>query len=392
MRIPAGIVSMDINDEQVTRWGYVVSSARRHEDSSEGRIEAGGIEPPRSADSVPAIRGCCSSPRERLRRARSGMGKKDGSALGGRWLTMRLSRRQERMSRSGAIIVAATLMIVPARAGADVSAQAIGDATQAVDDATQAVGNAVGDATQAVGDATQDATQAVGNAVGDATQAGGAATQDATQAVDGATQDATQVVGDAVDDATQAVGGAVGGATQAVGGAVGGATQAVGGAVGGATQAATGATQAVGSVVDGATQGASGAVGDGGSTGGRVDGAPGGQESDGRNDPAAMSRHPAAPRTPWPASHADVDRVFPTPQGEGVEEQGDPCVGDAGSVCLGLLYGIGGFEDGGAKVLGILVTTGAAVIVLMLICLGLGVTGSTLVVASRRSLARSPAS
>ena len=75
-----------------------------------------------------------------------------------------------------------------------------------------------------------------------------------------------------------------------------------------------------------------------------------------------------------------------------MDEQGDPCVGEAGSVCLGLLYGMGGFEDGGAKVLGILVTTGAAVIVLMLICLGLGVTGSTLVVASRRSLARSPAS
>ena len=251
---------------------------------------------------------------------------------------MRLSRRQERMSRSGAIIVAATLMLVPARAVADVSAQGVGDATQAVDGATQAVGDAVGDATQAVGDAVGDTTQAV-------------------------------------DDATQAVGGAVGGATQAVGGAVGGATQ------------------AVGNVADGATQGASGAVGDGGSTGGRVDGAPGGPgsgtPSDRRNDPAAMSRHPAAPRTPWPASHAEVDRVFPTPQGEGVDEQGDPCVGE---VCLGLLYGMGGFEDGGAKVLGILVTTGAAVIVLMLICLGLGVTGSTLVVASRRSVARSATS
>lgn len=75
-----------------------------------------------------------------------------------------------------------------------------------------------------------------------------------------------------------------------------------------------------------------------------------------------------------------------------MDEQGDPCVGEAGSVCLGLLYGMGAFEDGGAKVLGILVTTGAAVIVLMLICLGLGVTGSTLVVASRRSVARSATS
>ena len=108
---------------------------------------------------------------------------------------MRLSRRQERMSRSGAIIVAATLMLVPARAGADVSAQAVGDATQAVDGATQAVGDAVGDATQAV----DDATQAVGGAV-----------DDATQAVGGAVDDATQAVGGAVDDATQAVGGAVG--------------------------------------------------------------------------------------------------------------------------------------------------------------------------------------
>ena len=313
------------------------------------------------------------------------MWKKDGFGTRGKGLTMRLSRRQERMSRRGAIIVAATLMLVPARAVADVSAQGVGDATQAVDGATQAVGDAVGDATQAV----DNATQAVGGAVDDATQAVGGAVDDATQAVDDATQDATQAVGDAVDDASQAVGGAVGGASQAVGGAVGGATQAVGGAVGGATQA-------VGNVADGATQGASGAVGDGGSTGGRVDGAPGGPgsgtPSDRRNDPAAMSRHPAAPRTPWPASHAEVDRVFPTPQGEGVDEQGDPCVGEAGSVCLGLLYGMGGFEDGGAKVLGILVTTGAAVIVLMLICLGLVVTGSTLVMASRRSVARSATS
>ena len=108
-----------------------------------------------------------------MRRARSGMWKRTGSALGGRWMTMRLSRRQERMSRSGAIIVAAALMLVPARAVADVSAQGVGDATQAVDGATQAVGDAVGDATQAV----DDATQAVGGAVDDATQAVGDATR-----------------------------------------------------------------------------------------------------------------------------------------------------------------------------------------------------------------------
>ena len=305
-------------------------------------------------------------------------------------MTMRLSRRQERMSRSGAIIVAATLMLVPARAVADVSAQGVGDATQAVDGATQAVGDAVGDATQAV----DDATQAVGGAVDDATQAVGAV-DDATQAVGrGRRRDP----GGGRRDPRRDPGGGGRGRRRDPGGWWRGRRCDPGRGGRGRRCDPGGepvATQAVGNVVDGATQGASGAVGDGGSTGGRVDGAPGGPESDasdGRNDPAAMSRHPAAPRTPWPASHAEVDRVFPTPQGEGVEEQGDPCVGEAGSVCLGLLYGIGGFEDGGAKVLGILVTTGAAVIVLMLICLGLGVTGSTLVVASRRSVARSPAS
>ena len=69
------------------------------------------------------------------------MWKKDGFGTRGKGLTMRLSRRQERMSRRGAIIVAATLMLVPARAVADVSAQGVGDATQAVDGATQAVGS-----------------------------------------------------------------------------------------------------------------------------------------------------------------------------------------------------------------------------------------------------------
>jgi hypothetical protein len=297
---------------------------------------------------------------------------------------MRKGRRYEWSLGSSAMFVAATLMFVPVRAVAEVSTQAggdpVGSATQTVGDTTQTTGDAVGDTTQAAGDAVGGATQTVG----DTTQTTGDAVGDTTQAAGDAVGGATQTVG----DTTQAAGDAVGGATQAAGDAVGGATQAAGDAVGGATQAAGDATQTTGDAIGGATQSASAAV-DPGTT--STDAAAGGAPSERKVsatphqsiDPGAITWRPTNLGSRRLAT--DADALTAQDGARGLDEQSDPCEENVGSVCLGLLYGMGGFQDGAAKVLGLLVTTGAAVIGLMIISLGLGITGSTLVAVSKRS-------
>jgi hypothetical protein len=62
--------------------------------------------------------------------------------------------------------------------------------------------------------------------------------------------------------------------------------------------------------------------------------------------------------------------------------QADPCEQDESLVCLGVLYGLGEFADAGTEVLGVLVTTGAAVVGLLVLAAGLAVAGVWALVAS----------
>ena len=68
----------------------------------------------------------------------------------------------------------------------------------------------------------------------------------------------------------------------------------------------------------------------------------------------------------------------------------DPCHANSSLVCLGILYGLGEATDTGADVLGVLVRTGAAVVVLAVIALLLGMLGTAALAASRHSFSFAP--
>jgi hypothetical protein len=161
-------------------------------------------------------------------------------------------------------------------------------------------------------------------------------------------------------------------------------TQATGDAVGDVTQATGDATQTVDGAIGAGTTSSDGAAGDTSS----------GWEASATAhqgvEPGATTEGPTRLGIRRLATSADAESDVLTVQGDsgGIEEQGDPCDENRSLVCLGLLYGLGGFEEGGAKVLGILVTTGAAVIGLMIVSLGLGLMGSALVAVSRRFATR----
>jgi len=73
---------------------------------------------------------------------------------------------------------------------------------------------------------------------------------------------------------------------------------------------------------------------------------------------------------------------FIPPADHDTDTRTDPCLDDSSLVCLGLLFGLGGVADTGADVLGVLVRTGGAVVVLAAIALFLAILGAAALAAS----------
>jgi hypothetical protein len=191
----------------------------------------------------------------------------------------------------------------------------------------------------AVGDTTDEVTQTVGDTTDEVTQAVGDTTDEVTQTVGDTTDEVTQTVGDTTDEVTQTVGD-----------------------TGGTTSPSV-------TLADAPRQGAN----DDSSRRGFI-------TADGRQKPAD------APGERAFESGRDFLRGVDLTD-EVTEEVGDPtdpCESQPQLVCLGLLYGLGDFADGGAMVLGVVATTGIAVIGLIVLALSLATSGSALVAVSSR--------
>lgn len=197
---------------------------------------------------------------------------------------------------------------------------------------------------------------------------------DVPQAVGDTAGGVTDAVVDPVDEVTDAVDDTVDGVTQAVDDTVDAVTEAT-------SNAANGAASAAGAAASSAT--ASGGEGQAGSSESET-GRPGDRRasppSGGQPEPVASARVPYGLREPMPAVVA-WSGPFAEPEQGGA--QTDPCEQDESLVCLGVLYGLGEFADAGTEVLGVLVTTGVAVIGLMMLAAGLAVAGAWALVAAR---------
>ncbi len=176
---------------------------------------------------------------------------------------------------------------------------------------------------------------------------------------------------------TDTVGDAVGQVTDTVGDAVGQVTDTVGDAVGQVTQTAGDETRSS----------SPGTAGEAAKTG-KDD-----SSSPRRNGP---SDEPSQRSNARPSTHAPISGptfagvVLSEQMTDEVGERTDPCETRSRSVCLGVLYGLGEFnDDGAAVVLGIVATTGIAIIGLIMIALGLGASGSALVASGSALVATS---
>ena len=87
---------------------------------------------------------------------------------------------------------------------------------------------------------------------------------------------------------------------------------------------------------------------------------------------------------PSDSVHLAADRSSVPPADDDTDTTTDPCHQDSSLVCLGLLFGLGGVADTGADVLGVLVRTGSAVVVLAAIALLLAILGAAALTASFR--------
>jgi hypothetical protein len=76
-------------------------------------------------------------------------------------------------------------------------------------------------------------------------------------------------------------------------------------------------------------------------------------------------------------------RSVQTVEGDTDPSAADPCNDDVELVCLGLLYGLGDYVDNTTQVLGLLAMTGIGVFSLILLAVGLGMTGSMALLGSR---------
>jgi len=182
--------------------------------------------------------------------------------------------------------------------------------------------------------------------------------------------DVTQPVDDAVDGVTQAVDDPVDGVTQATANTANGAASAAGAAASSATTSVGGESQK------------------------------GSSESETRRPADREASHPNLGGQTEPGTWVPYGFREPTPaivpaivawsdsiaqRGQGA--QTDPCEQDESLVCLGVLYGLGEFADAGTEVLGVLVTTGASVIGLVMLAAGLAVAGAWALVAATTALA-----
>ena len=165
-------------------------------------------------------------------------------------------------------------------------------------------------------------------------------------------------------------------------GAVGDTTDEVTQAVGDTTDEVT---QTAGDTTDQVTQTA------GDTTGTSSSGAVGDTTPNGTNHESAQSDY--VPPGGWrrvdtqDQIRSGLDFPAEVLTGEVTDEVGeptDPCEEQPQLVCLGLLYGLGEFAENGARVLGLIATTGIGVIGLIIIALGLATAGSALVAASSR--------
>jgi hypothetical protein len=209
-----------------------------------------------------------------------------------------------------------------------------------------------------------------------------------TDAVEDTVDEVTDAVDDTVDGVTQAVDDPVDGVTDAVDNTVDGVTQAVDDTVAAVTEATSNAADGAASTAGAAASSATGSVrGEEGQTGSpeseteRPSDRQASRPNGGLSDSGAWV--PYGLRDPMPASIPGVV-AWNGPFGEQgqVEARTDPCEHDGSLVCLGVLYGLGEFADAGTEVLGILVTTGAAVIGLMVLAAGLAVAGAWALVAA----------
>lgn len=186
--------------------------------------------------------------------------------------------------------------------------------------------------------------------------------------------DVTQAVVDPVDEVTDAVDDTVDGVTQAVDDTVDAVTEAT-------SNAASGAASTAGAAASSATASVRGEDPTGSSESGTGPGdrqasnpTPGGQ-----TEPVESAWVPYGLREPTPGVVA-WSGPFAEPEQGGA--QTDPCEQDETLVCLGVLYGLGEFADAGTEVLGVLVTTGAAIIGLMVLAAGLAIAGAWALVAA----------
>jgi hypothetical protein len=205
---------------------------------------------------------------------------------------------------------------------------------KAVADVPQDLGDATGQVTESAGDATDQVTETAGDATDQVTETAGDATDQVTETAGDATDQVTQTAGDATDQVTQTAGDAIGTSS-------------------------------------------SGTLGD---------------TAAGSGTDYDASKHELTHGVDVPGgiralnSRAEFTRgvVLTNEVTDEVGEPTDPCEEQPQLVCLGLLYGVGEFADGGAKVLAFVATTGIAVIGLIAIAVGLGTSGSTLLAMSRR--------
>ncbi len=210
---------------------------------------------------------------------------------------------------------------------------------------------------------------------------------DVTQAVDDPVDGVTQAVDDPVDGVTQAVDDTVDGVTQAVDDPVDGVTQAVDDTVDGVTQATSNTANGAASAAGAAASSATASVG-GESQGGSSEsetGRPADREASNPNlgrQTESGTWVPYGLREPTPAIVPAIIAWSDSIAQRGQGAQTDPCEQDESLVCLGVLYGLGEFADAGMEVLGVLVTTGAAVIGLMMLAAGLAVAGAWALVAA----------
>ena len=226
---------------------------------------------------------------------------------------------------------------------------------------------------------------ALADVVPDVTQAVVDPLDEVTDAVDDTVDEVTDSVDDTVDAVTEAVDNPVDGVTDTVDGV----TQAVDDTLGAVTEATSNAANGDGAAAPAATGSLRGEEGQTGSSESET-GRPGDRQAPrpngGLNESEAWV--PYGLRDPTPASLPGVV-AWNGPFGEQgqVEAQTDPCEQDESLVCLGVLYGLGEFADAGTEVLGVLVTTGAAVIGLMMLAAGLAVAGAWALVVARTTQA-----